>query len=136
MRKDKIRLIIILLVSLFVIITGMLYLVTSIRNNDFAGAILGLIIAVTILGFAVITYKRGNKDLKEGYPLKDERSVKVMEKATSKAFLVSLYVLLVVGFLSENTIKFRDVSQATSVSVGLMGILFLGFWLYYNRQAI
>ena len=86
--------------------------------------------------FAFIVYKRGREDLKKGFPLKDERSKKVMQKAMSMAFLVSLYMLLAIGFLSDSIIKFRDVSQATGISVGIMAILFAIFWAYYNKKAI
>ena len=72
--------------------------------------------------------------MKEGYPLKDERSKKVIEKASSLAFYVTLYLLLAIGFLSEDVIKFRDVSQATSLAVGGMAILFAVFWAYYNGK--
>ena len=96
--------------------------------------IIFIIIAIIILVFAVIVFKRGNKDLKNGYPLQDERSKKVLDKASSRAFYVSLYLLLLIGFLSDDLIPFRDVSQATSVAVGGMALLFLIFWIYYNRK--
>lgn len=135
-RNDKIRLIAILTVSLFVIITGTLLTVTALQKGDISGAVLGAMIAISILAFAFFAYKRGNQDLKEGYPLHDERSRRVMEKATSKAFYVSLYLLLAIGFFSDSMIRFRDVSQATSVAVGGMAVLFLGFWIYYNKKEI
>jgi uncharacterized membrane protein len=72
--------------------------------------------------------------MKKGFPLQDERSRRVMEKATSKAFLITLYLLLAIGFLSEEVIHFRDVSQATSVAVGGMAILFAALWVYYNKK--
>lgn len=134
--KDRIRLIAIVIVSLLVIATGTLLAVTAIAKGDFAGAILGIIIALTILGFAFYTFKKGNKDIKEGYPLHDERSRRVLERATSKAFIVSLYLLLAIGFVSDEIIKFRDVSQATGVAVGGMAILFLIFWIYYNKREL
>lgn len=72
--------------------------------------------------------------MKEGYPLQDERSKRVMQKAMSRSFLVSLYLLLAIGWLSDDLIKFRDVSQATSLAVGGMVLLFAIFWAYYNRK--
>jgi uncharacterized membrane protein len=134
-RTDKSRLMVIILISLFVIITGAFLGVTAIIRNDIGGAVLGTIIAVTILIFAILVFKRGNRDMREGYPLKDERSKRVIEKASSTAFYVSLYLLLGIGFLSEKIIKFRDVSQATSVTVGGMAVLFLVFWIYYNNKS-
>lgn len=135
-RRDRIRLIAIAIISIIVIVTGALFAYGSFKEGNMGGGILGIIIALIILSFAIIVYKRGREDLKRGLPLKDERSRRVMEKATSMAFLVSLYVLLAIGFLSENIIKFRDVSQATGISVGVMALLFLIFWVYYNRKAI
>lgn len=135
-RNEKIRLIAIAIISLLVIVTGALFSYGSFREGNVGGGVLAILIAVTILGFAVIAFKRGNKDLKEGYPLKDERSRKVLEKASSLAFYVSLYVLLAVGFLSGGLIKFRDVSQATSIGVGFMALLFLIFWIYYNKKEL
>ena len=135
-RNDKIRLTAILILGLLVIAAGILYSVTTFMKGDSLGAIVGAIIAISILAFALFAFKKGNRDLKEGFPLKDERSKRVMEKATYKAFLVSLYLLLAIGFLSDDIIRFRDVSQAMSVSVGGMALLFLIFWIYYNKKNI
>ena len=132
--KSKIRLIAILIVGLLVIITGAFFSLGSFKNQNIAGGILGILIAIIILFFAVIVYQRGTNDLKNGFPIQDERSRKVLEKASSKAFYVSLYMLLAIGFLSDDTISFRDISQATSVAVGMMAVLFAIFWTYYNRK--
>lgn len=134
--SDKTRLVVIAIICVLVIVTGGMFAYGSFRNEEVAGGVLGIAIALIILGFAFIVLRRGNRDLREGYPLKDERSKKVMEKASSLAFYVSLYLLLAVGFLSEDVIKFRDVSQAASISVGGMALLFLVFWIYYNRKEI
>ncbi len=134
--RDRVRLIAIVIISILVIVTGALFAYGSFRNNNVPGGILGIIVALIILIFALIVYKRGKKDLRRGLPLKDERSKKVMQKAMSMAFLVSLYMLLLLGFLSDKIIKFRDVSQATGISVGIMAVLFAIFWAYYNKKAI
>lgn len=129
------RLIAILIVSIIVILTGALYAGTAFSQGDVAGGVLGTIIALIVLFFAFTVYMRGNRDLKKGFPLKDERSQRVLEKASSKAFYISLYVLLLVGFLSDNAIPFRDPSQALGICVGLMALLFAGLWIYYNRKS-
>ena len=135
-RNERIRLTAIVIISLFVILTGALFSYGSFRNQEVAGGILGILIAIMILGFAIFVFRRGNRDLKQGYPLKDERSRRVMEKAASLAFYVSLYLLLAIGFLSDDIIKFRDVSQATGITVGFMALLFAIFWVYYNKKGI
>lgn len=135
-KTDKIRLIAIAILCLFVIATGTLYAVNAFENKDIAGAVVGVVIAITIIVFALFLLIKGNRDVKEGYPLKDERSKRVLEKASSMAFYITLYLLLAIGFLSDSTIKFRDVSQATSVAVGGMTLLFLILWIYYNKKEI
>ena len=135
-RNDKSRLVAIVLVSIAVIVTGAFFSLGSLKEGDVVGAVLGSIIAITILFFAVIVFVRGSTSLKEGFPLHDERSRKVLEKASSKAFYVSLYVLLGIGFVSDELIAFRDISQATSVAVGVMAILLAVFWAYYSRREI
>ena len=134
--KEKIRLTAIIILGLAVIVTGSLFSLKSFTSGEVVGGILGGVIAITILMFAVSVYKRGSRDLKEGFPLKDERSMKVLEKASSKAFYVSLYLLLGIGFFSDDLIRFRDVSQATGAAVGGMAILFVVFWIYYNRKEL
>ncbi|MCP3682864.1 MAG: DUF2178 domain-containing protein [bacterium] len=133
---DKIRIIAVLIVSLLVIVTGAFFSIQAFSRGDVESGIAGGFVAITILLFALFVFVRGNRDLKQGLPLKDERSRRVVEKASSMAFYVSLYLLLAVGFLSEDAIPFRDVSQATSITVGMMAILFAGFWVYYNRKAM
>ena len=135
-RTERIRLVAIILISLIVIATGVLFSYGSFKQGNVTGGILGLIISVIILCFGIIVYKRGNRDLKKGQPLKDERSKRVIEKASSLSFYITLYILLAIGFLSENIINFRDISQATSIGVGLMALLFLLSWVYYNNKEL
>jgi len=133
--KEKIRMTALIIISFLVIATGALFSYSSFKNGEVAGGIGGGFIAVIILVFAIFVFRRGNRDMKEGYPLKDERSRKVIEKASSLAFYVTLYLLLAIGWLSDDIIKFRDVSQATSLAVAGMAILFAVFWAYYNRKS-
>jgi len=133
MKTEKIRMMAILVISALVIVTGALFSYKSFMSGELGGAILGIIIALIIVVFALFIFRRGNKDLKNGFPIKDERSKKVLQQASSLAFYVSLYMLLGLGFLSDY-VKFRDVSQAVSVAVGLMALLFAAFWVYYNRR--
>ena len=135
-RRDRLRLTGILILSFLLIATGSLWAFNSIRRGDIGGAISGSIIALIILIFAFFVFTRGSKDVKQGYPLEDERSKRVMEKAMALAFLATLYLLLGIGWLSEDIIKFRDVSQATGAAIGGMAILFAIFWLYFNKKEI
>lgn len=134
--RERIRLILFAIISLVVIATGALFWINAYIKGDVAGGILGALIAISIFTFALFVFKKGNRDLREGYPLKDERSTRVKEKASSRAFYLSLYLLLLVGLLSDSVIKFRDVSQAMTATVGGMAILFVAFWVFYNRKEL
>ena len=135
-KNNGIRTMMIALVILSIITVGVLASIKSFRDEGVTGGIIGIIISLIILGFFIFIFRRSNKSIKRGYPLKDERSNKITQKAMSMSFLVSLYLLLAIGFLSEDLIKFRDVSQATGVTVGGMAILFLIFWVYYSKKEI
>ena len=132
----KKRMTAIAIISLLVIATGAMFSLNSFMIGDIAGAIGGAFIATTILAFALFTFIRGYRDIKGGFPLKDERSNKVLEMASSRAFFVSLYMLLAIGFLSDDIIKFEDVSQATGIAVGIMALLLAVFWAYYNKREL
>lgn len=134
--KERMRLILFAAISLVVIATGVLFWINAYLKGDVAGGIFGALIAFSIFAFAFFIFKKGSRDLREGYPLKDERSTRVKEKASSRAFYVSLYLLLLVGLLSDSVIKFRDVSQAMSATVGGMAILFAAFWMFYNKKEL
>nr|MCK4929628.1 hypothetical protein [Nanoarchaeota archaeon] len=134
--KDKIKLTAIMIVSLLVIATGTLFSLMRFMKGDVAGGVTGALIAIIVLVFAISVLIRANRDLKKGVPWRDERSRKVIEKASSMAFYVSIYMLLAIGWLSEDVIHFRDVSQATGLAIGIMAILFAVFWVYYNRKEI
>ncbi|MFA6888555.1 MAG: DUF2178 domain-containing protein [Candidatus Woesearchaeota archaeon] len=135
-KKDKIRFFAILVLTAFIIGITTVFSYRSFVQGDKIGGIVTILLSLLILGMIVFVFRKGNSDLKKGYPLQDERSKRVMEKATSKAFYVSLYALLLIGFLSDEIIQFKDTSQALNLVVGIMGLLFLGFWIYYHNKEI
>ena len=125
-----------IVISLFVIATGTAFSLMRFTKGDVAGGVGGALIAIIILVFAISVFRRGYGDVKKGFPLRDERCKKVIEKASSMAFYVTIYMLLAIGWLSEDIIHFRDVSQATGLAIGIMAILFAVFWAYYNRKEV
>jgi len=135
-QNTRLRTTAIIILCLFVIVTGTLFSLKSFQQGNTTGGIMGIVIAAAILFLAIRVYRVGNKSIQEGYPLHDERSRRVIEKASSTAFYISLYLLLAIGFLSEDMIPFRDVSQATGITVGGMAILFAICWVFYNNKEI
>jgi uncharacterized membrane protein len=126
--------------ALFMMILAMIiastFLVYAIFSGSFGfSMVLMLLAAVLLLVFGLFAFRR-YKDADKGIPFEDERSRRVMEKAGSRTFLITLYVLLAVGLLSEDLVHFRDVSQATSAVIGIMALVFFGAWFYYDRKGI
>ncbi|HJX06344.1 MAG TPA: DUF2178 domain-containing protein [Candidatus Nanoarchaeia archaeon] len=135
-RRDKANKIkSIFLMLLAVTVAGTLFLYALTTGKLGYSAVLIVLAALLIIFFGLFALRR-YKDAEKGMPFEDERSRRVMEKAAAKSFFVSLYLLLAIGWLSEGTIIFRDVSQASSAAIGIMAVLFFAFWVYYNRKEI
>jgi uncharacterized membrane protein len=131
--RNKIKALFMAVLAVVVATTLIIYSLGAGEGIYSAGII--IIAAILVIFFGLFAFRR-YKDASEGLPFEDERSRKVLEKSSSASFYVTLYLLLAIGILSENTISFRDVSQATGVAVGLMGLLFFVFWIYYNKKEI
>ena len=125
----------ILIAVLAVMVAGGLIVYAFVSGNLGYSIILA-VVALVLLVFFVLFAMRRYKDASKGLPFEDERSKRVMEKAASKSFFVTLYVLLAIGLLSDDAINFRDVSQATGLAIGIMAVLLFAFWIYYNRKGI
>ncbi len=123
------------LILLAVIVAGSL-LMYAFSSKNMGYSVILMILAASLVVFFGLFALRRYKDAGKGIPFEDERSKRVMEKAATKGFYLTLYVLLAVGWLSEGTIQFRDVSQATGAVIGIMVIVFFAFWAYYNRREI
>ena len=54
--REKVRMAAIVLISLFVIVTGSIFSYGSFINGEIIGGTMGIIISVTILGFAIFAY--------------------------------------------------------------------------------
>jgi len=133
---DKRRILVVGFLTVIVFASLILYAVKNFVNGIDYSILPGIILAAIIMLFFFIFVMRRAKDVSRGMPFEDERSKRVIEKASSTSFYVTLYLLLAIGMLSEDLIKFRDVSQATGVAVGGMAILFFIFWVYFNKREI
>lgn len=132
--KDKRKLWRIAVVLALFIITLGLYAFGAWRNDRTIEPPIMIVILATLIVFGVFSIKRAYLSVRKGFPLEDERSKKVMVLAFSRAYLLTLYWLLAISWLSDSIIKFRDVSQAISLGILGMAIIFGLCWLYYNRK--
>jgi len=100
---------------------------TSLDTSEYIIATFVIIIVI----FSVVVGLKKLKDMRKGYPSDDELSEKIKQKAAANSFLYSFYLWL--GIM----LFFDDESLRTSIPVGAgilgMGILFIGFWIYYSR---
>ena len=131
--RDKVKAIVMIVLA---IIIGTSFIVYAITSGNIGHSLVLLVIATVILITIGLFAIKRYRDADKGLPFEDERSKRVMEKASSRSFMVAIYTLLLIGWLSDDIIPFRDVSQATSAVILVIAISFFGFWIYYNRKEI
>src|SRR4030042_2936016 len=102
MKNDKFRLIIIAILTITVLAIAVLYTFESIiMKEKNLGALVPLLIPVILVVFMVFFIKRRYKDVKEGMPMEDERSKKVIIQASAASFQFSLYWLLAISWFES-----------------------------------
>ncbi len=94
---------------------------------------LAILVLITVIFSMVIGFKR-LKDEKKGLAVEDEFSRRVKQKAAANAFIVSFYLWTMIAlFISDANIR-------SEILIGLgilgMGLLFIGFWIYYSKIGI
>ena len=100
-----------------------------------------LLPAVLVVLIAALMVRRTSSGVKSGFPLKDERSEKLKEKAGYKAFLVSMYFVLVLMWYQffVNELGLPPLPEAGYLILGIlfaMFIIFALFWLHYDRKGV
>lgn len=140
MQKDKLRLMLIAAGTGLLLVTAVLYGIMAfgqrhVNPGDLAPLIIPLVLSV----FMVFFLARRFRDVKQGMPLEDERSKKVMNRAAAVSFFISLYWLLAIGWFERLLadifrLEYMTAGQATGVGIAGMAIIFSVCWLYYNKQ--
>jgi len=129
--NDKTRLALIGVGAALVVLTSVLMISVVMKKGDYTKMIVPGIIAISIaIGFGVYL-KRKFSDLKKGYPHQDERSQKVMKTAGYYTFLISLYWLLALSWVSDK-IPFRDIGQALNFGILGIAVIFGLCWVAVN----
>ena len=122
--------------TLLLLSTFILFAITVFREGQIIEAAMALIVGIVVLGALVIFLKNQYTSVKKGFPLHDERSNKVMVLAGNKAFLISIWWILFIGWASSNEwIQLRDISQATGVGILGMAVIFGLCALYYSKRS-
>ena len=91
-------------------------------------------IIVVLVAFALLIGIRRLKSERRGEPAEDELSKKIMQRAASTAFYVSLYWWLILSFVSENW----DIETGSVIGRGILGmaIIFVLGWFYVKMKGI
>jgi uncharacterized membrane protein len=134
MKKDKKRVLLIGVGALLFVSTLVLFAMTSIKIGNVIIGAGSIIIAVVVAIFAAFIITRKYDSVKKGFPLEDERTKNIMQLAGYRAFLVSIYWLLALSWLSDDWITFRDPSQALGMGILGMAIIFGLSWLYTSAR--
>jgi len=91
-------------------------------------------IIVVLVVFALLIGIRRLKSEKRGEPAEDELSKKIMQKAASMAFYISLYWWLVLSYLSENW----EMETGSVIGRGILGmaLIFVLSWFFYKMKGV
>ncbi|MFH1285577.1 MAG: DUF2178 domain-containing protein [Candidatus Micrarchaeota archaeon] len=136
--SDKLRLLLIVGLGIMVALSFIAYGLANKSNDVYSLALIAfaVITLLAIAGYGVREYK----NLEKGLKLKDERTQNIERKAAANAFYISLYLLLAFGWYCDMAAgnaslpQFRDVSQAMSVAVGGMALIFGLCYLYVKKK--
>lgn len=88
----------------------------------------GIILLLIVFAIAIAISRL--RSAKAGLTPEDELSRLMKDKASSRSYYVSLYVWLIVMYLSDKTKLETD----ALIGAGILGmaVLFAGFWIYFN----
>ncbi|NQV09052.1 hypothetical protein HQ529_04330 [Candidatus Woesearchaeota archaeon] len=134
MENDKIKLYGITTVSILVILTLAIYAFVAFRDGQTVVPIVAIVLGViaVVVGFKYL--RNQYSDAEKGMPLIDERTNKVFLVAASKAYIASIWFLLIIAWASNEYIQFRDPAQALGAGIIGMALLLGVFYLWYNQK--
>lgn len=130
---NKIKLMLVFILVGLVSYAVALWFYNTKTSLDISEYIIAAFVLIVVI-FSLVVGVKKLKDMKKGYPSDDELSVRIKQKAAAKSFLYSFYLWL--GIM----LFFNDEVLRSSIPVGLgilgMGILFIGFWIYYSKNGL
>ena len=125
----KKSIIIIFIVSALALIGGGVWIYTNKEPINFSESIHFVVIFILVV-FATFLGINRLRSTKQGLPAEDELSKKLLEKASSKAFYISLYFWLVLMYFGSE--KNDDSEELFGFGILGMAIIFALSWLYYR----
>jgi protein-S-isoprenylcysteine O-methyltransferase Ste14 len=138
---DRTRFKMVIMTTVFVIIGVLAFMMMVAINEplDSAFGVLMILIAAVIVLLPLLILLRTWRDLKEGFPLMDERGNIIKQKAGYYSYLATIYIIL--GFMYYDFIgveAFEWPALGRTESYMLLEIIILlifgGFWLWFARK--
>ena len=108
-------------------------------NLPWSGVSIGILATIVIIGVYVIW--RMLKELRSGFPLKDERTQIVSGKAAYYAFYLGSYFMraLMLGNILSRELRgvyLLDGWYALIFSIIVQSLIYFGFRLYFDRKEV
>jgi uncharacterized membrane protein len=96
------------------------------------------LIALLIVAIGTYAVWKAIRERRSGFPLKDERTIKIQGRAATVAFHLGSYYLLLLNFYNMYRIEFQGLSELGSMpvinsAVILMGVSYIVLFAYFNR---
>ena len=129
----KIRTMLILILAGTVTFTVGLWLYsTQAELTAFEYGVAGAVLIIVL--FSLVLGVKRMKEAKKGYPVDDELSIQVKQKAAAHSFTFSFIIwTMILLFMGD-----MEVSHTIPIGIGIVstGLLFLGLWAYYSHKGI
>jgi len=133
-KNDKKRFLIITILFAFLIINIIVWGILDYSKNHQTSGLGGLIIALIIAVFGYKLLKSKYHSLKQGEPLKDERSKKIETKAGAYTFYIGIYWLLGLGIAIDTFQLNIPASSVPGMGIAGLAIIFgLAYW-YLDKK--
>jgi hypothetical protein len=124
------------------VVVGVLaFLILIISKGPLMGEmfVLMLVIAAMVILIPIIRMSKARKDLKEGFPLVDERGTFIKRKAGYYSYLVTIYVILAFMYYELFLVELFDAPSLTpTVYFALIELVVLavfgGLYLWFARR--
>ena len=125
--------------SFLAVIVSVLVLVTTVLwMSDALSVSVGEYTQFVIIGILVcfglyVGYRRFTSE-KRGQPAEDEFSKKVLQKSAAVSYYISLYLWLVIMYLTDRMKIETDIMFGWGI-LG-MAVIFAGSWIYFNLRGM
>lgn len=134
-KRDKIQVGLIMGVSLAVIISAVVMAIYGgVLDNMLLAIVTILLVGISAI-FLIYAAKAMFRDINKGIPFRDERSRRVIEKAAGNSFIVMIYLLLAIGWYSDNSSIILLPTDVTGIGILGGSVSFAVFWVFFNRKA-